>query len=355
MAIQAQEAPERRSFRIKYIAEGVVYLEGGSAQGLKDGEQLKVDRPATPVPPGMHEPLPSPTGVIATLTVLSVTASSAVCEIHDQAIPLQVGDVARLAPQQVHDEIEQKREEEKITGERDYAQVVTFNTADPVEEEVRAAIPRPPSPEINRMRGRIGFEYNTVISHNNPSTTSSAIGMVTQFDMTRLFGSYWNFSGYWRGRFTSLSGGAQPQTITDLINRTYHLQLTYNNPNSEFVAGFGRLYLPWATSLDTIDGGYFGRKEGGHTIIGIFGGSTPDPSSYDYNPNQKIAGAFVNFQGGDFDSVHYTATLGLALTAINWHATRQFLFTETGISISRKFSVYDAMEIDANHRRSGSG
>jgi hypothetical protein len=348
-AAQGQESPERRAFRIKYIAEGVVYLEGGSAQGLKIGEELNVDRPATPVPSGAHEPLPAPTSVIATLTVVSTTASSAVCEIHDQGIPLQVGDVARLGSQEVHAEIEQKREEERITGERDYAQVVTFNTADPVEEEVRAAIPRPPSPEINRMRGRIGFEFNTVVSHGNPSSTSSGIGAVAQFDMSRLFGSYWNFSGYWRGRFTSLSGGAQPQTITDLINRTYHLQLTYDNPNSPLVAGFGRLYLPWATSLDTIDGGYVGRKAGDHTIVGIFGGSTPDPSSYDYNPNQKLAGAFVNVSGGDFDSVRATATFGVALAAIDWHATRQFLFTETGLSIHRKFSIYDAMEIDATH------
>ena len=114
LAIQAQEAPERRSFRIKYIAEGVVYLEGGSAQGLKQGEQLEVDRPATPVPPGMHEPLPAPTGVIATLTVLSVAASSAVCEIHDQAIPLQVGDVARLAPQQVHEKSHRSARKRKL-------------------------------------------------------------------------------------------------------------------------------------------------------------------------------------------------------------------------------------------------
>jgi len=348
-AVQAQDAPERRTFRIKYIAEGVVYLEGGSAQGLKVGQELNVDRPAVPVPAGNHEPLPAPTGVIATLTVLSVAASSAVCEIHDQGTPLQVGDVARLASDDVHKEIEEKHEQERITGERDYAQVVTFNTADPVEEEVRASIPRPPSQEINRIRGRFGFEYDTVISHTTPSSTSSALGAVAQFDMSRLFGSYWNFSGYWRGRFTSLSGGAQPQTITDLINRTYHLQLTYNNPNSQLVAGFGRLYLPWATSLDTIDGGYLGRKTGEHTIVGIFGGSTPDPSSYDYNPNQKMAGAFVNVQGGDFEGVHATATAGVALTAIDWHATRQFLFTEAGLSIQRKFSIYDSMEIDAMH------
>ena len=57
------------------------------------------------------------------------------------------------------------------------------------------------------MRGRIGFEYETLLTHTNPSSTSSEIGAVARFEMTRIFGSYWNFNGYWRGRFTSLSGG----------------------------------------------------------------------------------------------------------------------------------------------------
>jgi len=347
-ASQAQEATERRAFRVKYIAEGAVYIEGGSAAGLKVGEKLVVNRPPPSTAVDAHESAPSQTDSIATLTVLSLTASSAVCEIKEQQLPPQVGDMARLAPEELHQQIEEKRQE-RLTGDRDYAQIVTFNTVDPVEEEVRASIPRPPSPEIDHMRGRVGFEYDTVISHTTPSSTSSAIGLVANVNMTRLFGSYWNFIGFWRGRFTNLAGPAQPQTISDLINRTYELALTYNNPNSRWLAGGGRLYLPWATSLDAIDGGYVGRREGDHTLIGIFGGSTPDPASYDYNPNQRIAGAFVNFQGGDFDRTHYTATVGLALTAIDWHATRQFLFTETAITIKRNLAIYDAMEIDAPH------
>ena len=89
-----------------------------------------------------------------------------------------------------------------------------------------------------------------------------------------------------------------PQTVQDLINHTYHLSMTYDNPNSSLVAGFGRLYLPWAASLDTIDGGYFGTRLSKGTTVGIFGGSTPDPTSWDYSPNRVIGGGFINFDGG---------------------------------------------------------
>jgi hypothetical protein len=345
----AQETLEKQLFRVKYIAQGVVYLEGGRAAGLKEGQSLIVERAVAPASSdGVTASPPPPSGIIASLKVVSVAASSAVCEIVSSTEPVAVGDMARLAPEQLQEEREAEKKEQLVGG-RPYPQVITFTSGDPAADEARASVPRPPSPEINRMRGRIGIEYETLLSHTNPSSTSSDVGVVARFDMTRIAGSYWNFSGYYRGRFTSLSGGDQPQTITDLINRTYHLSLTYNNPNSSWVAGFGRLYLPWAASLDTLDGGYIGRREGDHTTVGVFAGSTPDPTSYDYNPNQRIAGTFVNFQGGDWDGVRYSTTFGVALAAIDWHATRQFVFAETGIFINRKVSIYDSMQIDAPH------
>ena len=92
-----------------------------------------------------------------------------------------------------------------------------------------------------------------------------------------------------------------------------------------------------------------GRKLREHVTAGVFAGSTPDPASYDYNPNGKLAGTFLNFEGGSFDDVHYSTTFGLALGAIGWQATRQFLFSETSVSYKRKLSLYDATEIDAPH------
>ena len=350
----AQEPIERISFRIKYIAQGVVYLDAGRAAGLKEGQKLIVERRVAPPITDAATPMPPPpSGVVASLQVISVAASSAVCEITSSNEPLQVGDFAHFSSEEVKEQREAHREEQqkqiRLMAGREYPQVITFTWGDPVVEEARAAVPKPPSPEINRMRGRIGIEYDTVLSHTTPSSTSSDIGMVARFDMTRIGSTYWNFVGYWRGRFSTLYGTAQPSTITDLINRTYQLSLTYNNPNSNLVAGGGRLYLPWAASLDVIDGGYFGRRAGEHTTLGIFAGSTPDPASYDYNPNQRIGGAFINFSGGDYDQVRYTTTFGIGVGTINWHANRQFLFSETGIFIKRNFAIYYAMEVDTSH------
>ena len=174
-----------------------------------------------------------------------------------------------------------------LSATRQYPAVISFTEGDTLDEEAREEVPRPPLPSVNRARGRIGLDYMNTISHGATNVTSSDVGMVFRGDITRIGGTYWNLSGYWRGRLTKSSAASQ-QTLQNLINRTYHLSMTYDNPMSRFVAGFGRLYLPWAPSLDTIDGGYVGARLSKGTTLGIFGGSTPDPSSWDYSPNRVI-------------------------------------------------------------------
>jgi hypothetical protein len=112
------------------------------------------------------------------------------------------------------------------------------------------------------------------------------------------------------------------------------------------VAGVGRLYLPWATSLDTIDGGYFGRRVGKRVTAGLFGGSTPDPTSWSYNPDRRLAGTFVNFEGGSFDAVRYTSTAGFGISTLKWTIDRPFVFLENTISYKRYLSIYHSLQVD---------
>jgi hypothetical protein len=345
----AQDTPENVGFRVKYIAEGVVYLDAGRAMGLKEGQRLIVQRDVAPQDNGPAKPVPpSSAPVIASLKVLSVAASSSVCEIISRTEPVQVDDFVRVAPE-VAQQVQQVQKQERLVAGREYPQVITFTGGDPALQEMRDSVPRPPTPDVNQMQGRIGVEYSTVTNHGSFSSTSSEIGMVARFDMTRIGSTYWNFNGYWRGTFSTLTGAAVPATVDDLINRTYTLSMEYNNPNSRFVAGAGRLYLPWATSLDVIDGGYAGRKVGDRTTLGIFAGTTPDPTSYDYNPQGKLSGTFVNIQGGSYQDWRYSSTFGIGLAAIGWHATRQFGFTDISVSFKHTWSIYDATEIDVPH------
>jgi hypothetical protein len=337
---RADDPSLRTVFRVKYVAEGVAYLEGGRAQGLKEGMKLEVIDKNVPATQGDSANAADPR-VVAELDVSAVADTSSVTDIHTPKRPVKVGDLAYLSTGDTEAMVQQRA----LSPTRQYPAVISFTEGDTLDEEAREEIPRPPLPSVNRARGRIGFDSIETISHGANSITSNDVGVVFRGDITRIGGTYWNLSGYWRGRITKESVASQ-QTLQDLVNRTYHLNMTYDNPNSTIVAGVGRLYLPYAPSLDTIDGGYFGKRISKGTTLGVFGGSTPDPSSWDYSPNRVISGAFVNFDGGDFNGVHYSSTAGGGVSMISWNVDRPFVFIEDSLSYKRTFALYESAQID---------
>lgn len=339
---RAADVGIRGEFQIKYVASGAVYLEGGRNVGLAEGMKLTVKRVASGVSePG--KPALREQKVIGQVKVVSVAQVSAVCEIADGAAEqIAIGDVAYLEPE----DAEALAQQSGTAAMRKYPQIITFTEGDPLDEEAREHVPRPPLPEINRARGRIGIEYGGIQSGGSISNRTDQLGLVLRADVTRINGTYWNLSGYWRGRVNSRSPVSGQQTLNDLINRTYHLGVQYSNPNSRWVAGAGRMYLPWASSLETIDGGYFGRRVGKTATTGVFAGSTPDPSSWNYDPNRRIAGGFINFEGGSFESTRYTATFGAGVSTLGWRTEKQFFFMEYGIFYKQYVSIYHSLQAD---------
>jgi hypothetical protein len=112
------------------------------------------------------------------------------------------------------------------------------------------------------------------------------------------------------------------------------------------VAGIGRFLLPWAPSLSTIDGAYFARRMGKSFTTGVFLGSTPDPTAWNYDPNRQMLGAFVAYEHGSYDTVHLASTAGLAVTRSHWHPERQFVFFENTLVMGTKISIYHDLEAD---------
>jgi len=329
-AAPASHKKVRTRFAIKYVAEGAAYLNGGRNSGLAPGMRLFVRRPGSSANPG------AAAEVVAELEVVSVAQNSAVTEIHGATGGLHAGDLAYLS----------QNDAERLAAERNLNRGGTFLHGNSLTARTKDAKPPESSLNQSRIRVRIGFDYSAIRSRGSTEGSTSQRGMSVQSDMTRIGGTHWNLQGYWRGRLTRTSEPLE-NTMQDYLDRTYTMQLYYDNPGSAWVAGFGRLYLPWATSLDTVDGGYIGRRLARGITAGLFAGSTPDPASWHYSPNQRIAGSFVNFAGGSYDSLHYSSTTGLALSTLKWRLDRPFVFFENELSYTRYISVYHSLIIDS--------
>jgi hypothetical protein len=344
---QADQPADKKPsvFRVKYVSDSSLYLDAGRNANLQEGMKLSL---INPPPDGAVTEGVRFRGYehLAELRVTMVADSSSVCEILSTNGEIRAGQLAFLTPDSLLD----RREAESAVEEQKYPIVLTFTYGDPLEEEVREVQEQKQLHEspVGRIRGRIGFDYGGIKEAGG--LTSKQVGMVIQSDITNIGGTYWNFKGYWRGNMNASSAsapGANTTTLTDLINRTYQIGLFYQSPYSPVTIGVGRLFLPWAPSLSTIDGGYLGRKITRITTVGFFAGSTPDPSSWSYNPNQHIAGTFVNFETGDFEHTRIYSTAGIAVTSIQWKAARQFAFFENNFSWKRYIAFYSSMQADA--------
>jgi len=330
---QNAPAPARRTvFTVRYVAQGAVYIDAGSAEGIVPGMVVEISR--TEAGGAVIDRKP-----VATAVVTAVATTSAVCEIQSKALDPVKGDEASLA---AADEMNRVRTDVN-QGRRHYLQVLEFTEGDPLEEEVREYIPRPPLEEVNRLRGRIAFERTAILDHD-AGTSISENGAVIRVDWSRIGGSYWTLTGYWRGSVTS-QPNAQT-TLTDLMNRTYQIGLFYANPKSPWRFGVGRLILPWASSLGAIDGGYAARRVSRTLTVGTFAGTNPDPTQWNYAPNRQTVGSFVNFETGSYDGVHWSSTAGIAFSRVNWRPERQYLFLENNYSIGRVFSIFQSAQAD---------
>jgi hypothetical protein len=332
-------------FKVKYVAEGAVYLGGGRHAGLEAGMTLTVtERKA-----GWSRTVQSADSstAVAELRVISVAENSAVTDVSAAKRAVRPGDWAYLSLEET--ELVMAR---KARGEEPRIPTPTFSDRTSTQSEAMLArTPRFEKSEAGRVRARIGFDYSSIRGSIGSST---AMGVVARADITRIAGTHWNLQGYWRGRMTTHSR-TEEESLQSVLNKMYTMQLYYENPGSKWVAGVGRGYVPWANSLDTLDGGYFGRRVANKVIVGLFAGTNPDPASFQYNPDRRMAGSFVNVSSGDSEGIRYTSTTGIALNWLKWKLDRPFVFTENGVSYRNRVWVYHTLMADAPQGTSSDG
>lgn len=339
----AQEQQRTVIFRVRHVEENALYIDIGRNSGLQEGMKLALFHSN----PGQNQNSAGPLGPgkpIAQLNVTIVADSSAVCEIVNSFGEIRIGDFGFLF---VSTKSQPGKDDASSQG-GDLPLSKGVSDDSPLDDKMQRKFEASSSLPQRNTAVRVGVDYDS--TQVAGGFRASEFGFQVQSDMTHIAGTNWSFTGYWRSRFRqTFSGlnGAQLESLDDRIDRTYHIGLYYESPDSPYIAGFGRLGVPGAPSLPTVDGGYFGRKLNHHVTLGVFGGSTPDPTAWDYNPNQRIAGVFTNLEAGSFSGLHFNGAEGIAMTAVRWRAARQFAFFENTISWKDFLWLDNDTEVDA--------
>ena len=169
---QTPAQARRTVFSVRYVAQGAVYIDAGSSDGIVPGMIVEISRHDAGAAVVDRQ-------TVATATVTAVATASAVCEIQSKTLDPMKGDEARLSTADetnlVRTDVNQAR--------RHYLQVLEFTDGDPLEDEIRAYVPRPPLEEVNRLRGRIAFERTAILDHDNPAASSSIANIFAAIPM----------------------------------------------------------------------------------------------------------------------------------------------------------------------------
>src|SRR5215472_17420447 len=187
-------APARTDFHVKYVSGSNVYIDAGTSSGLAEGTEV-ILKQSTALSDEEAAKTSLEPGIVARLKVISVASTSAVCEVVQTRRDLVEGDLLSLPDH----EIKKIVYKDAVGNARHYPMVISFTDGDPMDEEVRDNVPRPPLPEVNEMRGRFGFDMSTIQSLGEGGGSNTEYGMVMRADFTRIFGTHWNLIGYWRG------------------------------------------------------------------------------------------------------------------------------------------------------------
>jgi len=169
-------APVRSEFHVRYVNGTNVYIDAGRDAGLVEGTALVLKQSTSNSADGQNAAVEP--GIIAKLQVVAVASSSAVCEVKSTTRDISPGDSLSLPDA----EVEKMVVKNTLGNTRKYPMVISFTAGDPLDEEVREKLPRPPLPEINQIRGRIGFDVSVIQQLGQFSSSSKQYGMIFRAD-----------------------------------------------------------------------------------------------------------------------------------------------------------------------------
>lgn len=292
----------RRTAPVTYVTGTTIYVAAGRADGLVEGQELRINRAG---------------GVVVTLKVAFLSSRQASCEIVSGPSDVVVGELVSFTPQ-------------------------LSTTSTPL-----AASPGTRRPTRHRfngpgLHGRVGARY-LVAREVGVGSGFSQPSFDLRLDGSSLGGSPIGLSADLRTRRTTSTSGDGSSTV-DGRTRVYQAALLWNQPGAKFRLTVGRQYLTAVTSVTLFDGALM-ELNSSHLAFGAFGGVEPEPADLGFSREVQDYGGYLQLHNRPGSNGVWSFSLG-AVGSYNDAATnREFGFAQASISTSQ-ISLYALQEVD---------
>ena len=294
--------------KVTYVTTSSVYVDAGTAEGLRAGHRLEVVRDGQ---------------VVAVLELKDVTTHRASCSVVERTSDPVVGDAVRFVP------VPESPVPPPDTGSSEVP---------PGFESSRA-----PSRDLG-IHGLIGMSY-LAISDRASGTGYSQPALLLQVNGSAIAGSPWYLAADLRARRTTrdLSDGTSAENDA---TRVYRLALSRRGREDPWAVTIGRQYAPTLAAVSIFDGvsvEYVRPRWG----AGLFGGTQPDPEDFGYSEQVTDYGVYASFRGLPNPRHGWQLSTAVIGSYDDGELNREYLYLQ-GNYAGPVFSIYAAEEVDFN-------
>lgn len=322
MNMMAQE--KTSAFKIKYVTNENVYLDGGTAKGLNVGDKLYVVR--------------NQKDVIAQLEIIYAAEFSASCKVLSSQETVKVGDVAVV--------VESKEPESSVPSLEAEAEkpVVEEQTFQPLPQDRSRSNP-------TRLSGNASVQFYHLDDRTESNLDFTRPAFRLNLRAQRLWGRDFSLRIRTRSLYnirTRPYGSRVPEE--EFRNRVYELSFSYDDPDSRLNYKFGRIISNYISGVGYIDGGQFQFNFNRSLRMGFFGGTQPNLHNSQFETDTRKYGGYLNFRTGTYQSQFFETTVAAAAQYHTSTVSREFLYFQNNYSYNSRLMLYQSMEVDINRQ-----
>lgn len=303
---------------VTYISASAIYLDAGRAHGINVGDRVDVMRNDS---------------LLAILEVRFVADQSASCRLLESLSTIQPGDHAIIMVSLATPTDTTSR---------------TAETPQLPEKSEPTAPARKRRTNANRVSGRAGFEMLWQAEQAELSNTVVQPAFALRLRVENLLATQQTLSVRLRGRQTLRNREFRDSADKRWTGRIYDVSLVYDNPQSAFHYGIGRVLTNRLRGIGYFDGAFFDYRATKRTTVGIFGGTEPDARTTAFNSQELKYGVFGSYESGTLAAQRFRTTLALAGKYINGNISREFIYEQLDFGIGTKLWILQSAELNVN-------